>query len=484
MTGCGGAARKPTKPRQAQPLSAGAYAHYLRGRVAMHEADFTGAIAHFRAASIAAPGEAPIRVALARALLRAGHKTRAVTVAEAAQRAFSDVVEVWLVSGRIYRAAGRPRDALRAYQRAVRLAPDEVAPYLRLGATWVALQRPDRAEQTYRQLLRQRPTLSARVGEKLFFQLLEAGARDEAIKLLGLLDRADRRVSTRITFGYLYLQVHARELALALARTLRSADPENGEARLLEAQATAELGRRSAAIKLLLAIPTGAQTYASARAMAGELLARQGELVRARSIIDGARALHRRSTELIVADATVLRLAGVPARARRVFTRAMAGRPRNTVLLYGAAELEAELGNASHAVRLAERVLAVDARHVEAMNFIGYSLADRGIQLDRAERLLRAAMAISPGNGYILDSFGWLLFRRGRLDAAEKVLRRASRLTPAEPEILWHLAELRIARRDRPGALALLRKARRLDPQGRVRARIKARIQALRSDKW
>jgi Flp pilus assembly protein TadD len=62
-------------------------------------------------------------------------------------------------------------------------------------------------------------------------------------------------------------------------------------------------------------------------------------------------------------------------------------------------------------------------------------------------------------------------------------LRRAARLAPREPEILWHLGELHLARGERKQALTLLERARALRPDGRVRARIEARLHSLSAEK-
>jgi Flp pilus assembly protein TadD len=86
-------------------------------------------------------------------------------------------------------------------------------------------------------------------------------------------------------------------------------------------------------------------------------------------------------------------------------------------------------------------VLERDPDHAAAMNFIGYLLAERGKDLDEAERLVRRALELRPDTGSFLDSLGWILFQRGDYPRAVEVLEKAVALEPEEPVILEHLGD-------------------------------------------
>jgi tetratricopeptide (TPR) repeat protein len=65
-------------------------------------------------------------------------------------------------------------------------------------------------------------------------------------------------------------------------------------------------------------------------------------------------------------------------------------------------------------------------KHAQALNYLGYSWADRGEKLDQAEALIRRALALDPGNRYYLDSLGWTLYKEGRQKEAFEPLSRAA----------------------------------------------------------
>lgn len=86
-------------------------------------------------------------------------------------------------------------------------------------------------------------------------------------------------------------------------------------------------------------------------------------------------------------------------------------------------------------------ILVQDPNNPQFLNALGYTYANRGIELDKARQLIEKALSLRPQDGYILDSMGWVLYRQGRLDEAESWLRRAYGRFP-DPEVAAHLAEV------------------------------------------
>jgi tetratricopeptide (TPR) repeat protein len=101
-----------------------------------------------------------------------------------------------------------------------------------------------------------------------------------------------------------------------------------------------------------------------------------------------------------------------------------------------------QLGDIAGAERAVRELLKHDPENSEALNTLGYLLADHNRDLDEAERLIRRAVAQQPDNGAFLDSLGWLFFRRGRLADARVQLERAANLTGDDPVIREHLGDV------------------------------------------
>ena len=82
----------------------------------------------------------------------------------------------------------------------------------------------------------------------------------------------------------------------------------------------------------------------------------------------------------------------------------------------------------------------------EALNYLGYMLADRGEQLPRARNLIEKAVQLEPKNGAYLDSLAWVLFKQKQPQQALPWLLKAMEFSP-EPDatVLDHLGEVYMA---------------------------------------
>ena len=94
------------------------------------------------------------------------------------------------------------------------------------------------------------------------------------------------------------------------------------------------------------------------------------------------------------------------------------------------------------AERVFRAILTRDPLHANALNFLGYMLADRGLRVAEALTLIDRALVAEPGNPAYLDSRGWALFKLGRAADAEEPLRRATTSLRGSSVIQWHYAEV------------------------------------------
>lgn len=85
-------------------------------------------------------------------------------------------------------------------------------------------------------------------------------------------------------------------------------------------------------------------------------------------------------------------------------------------------------------------IIEKEPKNAHAWNFLGYSLVERGEQMDKAFEYIQKALKINPDDGYIRDSLGWYYFKKGDVKRALKELELAFKKVPDDIEILKHLA--------------------------------------------
>ena len=121
-----------------------------------------------------------------------------------------------------------------------------------------------------------------------------------------------------------------------------------------------------------------------------------------------------------------------------------------------------------------EHALRMDAHNNLLLNNYAYSLAERGLQLQRALQMAKEAVAEQPTNQSYLDTYGWIYFRMERYDEAERYVRKAIELGSKSAVIHEHLGDIyyKMSRRDK--AMELWQQALELDASN---AELKEKIQ-------
>ncbi|PKN01414.1 MAG: hypothetical protein CVU77_04745 [Elusimicrobia bacterium HGW-Elusimicrobia-1] len=89
-----------------------------------------------------------------------------------------------------------------------------------------------------------------------------------------------------------------------------------------------------------------------------------------------------------------------------------------------------------------ERLISLNPSHHQAKNYLAYSLAARGMELDYALNLALDALKISPDTPAYIDTLGWIYFKKGRYEDAERELVRAVEMQ-RDWEIYFHVGEVK-----------------------------------------
>lgn len=335
------------------------------------------------------------------------------------EKSVQDAPELYSTLGQVYQDAGRWNDAARAFAGAVEERPQS----LPLRSQWATALLNVGDAQRAREVLEEGSAGNSRNQRALY-----------------LLSEAQRR-----TRDFAAAEVTARRLialdarALGGPRQLAAIFLDQGQHQqivaLLEPLVTARLRAADAAD---LSSDTFRSTYFD--------LATAYEKLRQH---DKAIALLRQARTLSPTDPLVeIRLArsqqqsGKGDEAVRTLQAAAAKFPKEpSVKLSLASTLERE-GKYSDAEAMFRQMIADDPNNADALNSLGYMLAERAQKLDEAVSLVQRALVIEPGNGAYLDSLGWAYYKQNRFDEAEVPLKQAATQLPTVSVIQDHLGDL------------------------------------------
>jgi tetratricopeptide (TPR) repeat protein len=186
--------------------------------------------------------------------------------------------------------------------------------------------------------------------------------------------------------------------------------------------------------------------------------------------------------DLVEAKANLLYTAKLGQQGVMVLKKALTKSPRDVSLLYSLGALYEQMGRVKESLDIMRQVIEIEPNNYSALNFIGYTMADQGQDLDQAERLIRRALLLDPGNGAITDSLGWVLYRKQEYKKALDYLIRATRVSPGEPVIIMHVGDAYLKLGRRAEAIEQYKKALAANPEERDRKQIIDRLKKLGID--
>ncbi|MGD8955788.1 MAG: tetratricopeptide repeat protein [Chromatiaceae bacterium] len=282
-----------------------------------------------------------------------------------------------------------------------------------------------------------------------------------------------------ITFGYAMLATQQEnwDEARPLWQELRGVPDRRDEASYYLAQVEEENGNDDLAIGLFRSVG-GTELRVDAVMRTAQILGRTGRLAAARDTLQRARIANPgRAADLYVAETQIVQKHGEPDDALALYEAAIAAFPDSQDLLYNRALFVVELGDFAWMERDLRRLLEDDPDYADALNALGYTLADRNERLDEAFAYISRALKLRPDSPAILDSMGWVLYRQGDLVQAASYLRRALALAQ-DDEIAAHLGEVLWMSGQRADAQAVWREGLAHSPDSdKIRAVIE-RLQA------
>lgn len=401
---------------------------------------------------------------------------------------------------------GRQQDkqaALEVMQHLVKVRPDDPNAQLALSHLAVRAGALDQAEQAAKRAVELQPDrLDAQIQEARVLTM--RGKSDEAVALLKkAVKKHPKDADLRTAYAKLLVDAQQMDKAYEQFKQVDKDNPDQPDILLalgivalelekvddgekyfihlnhlnrgFESESSYYLGRIAEdfrkdpdeAIKWYKKVEEGDQYFESQLRIAF-LLSKEGHVEQARGQLSAITARGPADRmRIFLADGQILRDAGRTKEAIDVYTTGLQELPDNTDLLYARAMAEDKLADVKHMEADLRSILSREPDNVDALNALGYSLADRTTRYDEALKLVQRALELRPDSYFILDSMGWVDYRLGHYQEAISYLRRALDMS-ADSEIAAHLTEVLWVTGDKRGAREVWDKALKGAPGNKV----------------
>jgi tetratricopeptide (TPR) repeat protein len=348
-------------------------------------------------------------------------------------------------------------DALAAYQKLSDLMPDEADNYVHLAEIYRQLHQLDKAEENLAKAQQyDGRSLNVQYNQAMIFEA--QGRYDDAIRVVSdaitgvkaqssVLPPRQRQLAILYQqLGMLYREVQNYSAAVYTFQELgHLGDEEDHRARLLIMD-TYRLARDmpkalQAGREAMAKYPDDAQIRASQALLLGENQQTDEAVKLLEPGLKGSKEDRDIYLDLSQVYERGRRYSDAEQAARKAESYATDAQDNETAwLMLGAVyERQKQYDKAEEEFK---KVLDVNPKNAQVLNYYGYMLADRGVRLDEAHDLIQRAVDIEPLNGAYLDSLGWLYFKQNKLDEAEAMLRKAVERDPHDPTIRSHLGDI------------------------------------------
>ena len=263
--------------------------------------------------------------------------------------------------------------------------------------------------------------------------------------------------------GLLALQTNRMDEAETFLKRALALRPQNDQARVYLGQVVEASKRYDEAVRWYKEVQPG-ESYFEAQTRLGIVLARQNDIAGARAHLRGIPTENEQQrVQLILAEEQVLRDAKQYQEALEVLNDGLKQLPEDKDLLYARALVAEKLDMLPVVETDLRAILSKDPKNVNALNALGYTLADRTERFTEAQGYLAQALELKPDDPFVLDSMGWLQYRLGNNAESIRLLKRALTIR-GDAEIAAHLGEVLWVTGDRHEAESVWTRALRDTP--------------------
>lgn len=448
------------------------YQHYLRALLLENQGNYDGALAELTIAANQAPQSAYLRQTMAQLQVRQGQSDKAVESIEKALELDPDNSKSLLIAGQIYWIRGESEKAEARLSRAINVNPDDTDALVSLAGT-VTPRDPKKAIALYQNFLNRNPG-NVEIQEQIA-QLYQAlGDKENAKKSwLKALDIEPNAPKAHLALAQLAEVEFDTTTAIMHYEAVLAQDSSNlplllrvGELRYRNN----DMAQATEAFQKAQSIAPGSASASFWLAILAENRGDFAEAIRLlepieKKVNDPGVSLRlsyyysqqKRQTEAIQilekltkrdpSNQDFLNYLAIAyedvkdyGRAEVTLTKLLALAPNDPEVHFHLGTLNDRRGHYKEAEANLKRAIELKPDYHSAMNYLGYTYAERNIHLNDAEHLLNDAIALYPDSPAYMDSLGWIYYKLGKYKKAEDFLKTAAERS-SDPLIYDHLGD-------------------------------------------
>ena len=311
----------------------------------------------------------------------------------------------------------------------------------------------------YKEILSQYPD-DIRAAMGLGYFHYEMGNKKEAEKIFKNLGRRSQTDHDVIDFVVrYYLDEKEYDAAVVIMEGMAKGAVDKEEINYILSLAYYGKNDRSNALACLLKIPSDSKFFDKVVDHVYYLYSEEGEIKEAIDFLNQAISAKPENSDFRLYLGKLYEETEEYHKAQHVLEKGIALDPENPKLHFLLGIIFDKAGKKKDAISMMKEVIRISPKDATALNYLGYTYADMGENLDEAKALVEKALEYKPNDGYITDSLGWIYYKKGDYKKALEVLLKAVELVPDDPTILEHLGDIYLRLNNRKEALEMYQRS-------------------------
>jgi tetratricopeptide (TPR) repeat protein len=350
----------------------------------------------------------------------------------------------WYYVGRVRteeNKEGASAKAEAAYRQALSVKPSYVDAMMALGQIYESTGRKAQTIDVYRGF-QEKYGPNAAIAEELSRLYIENKDYSRAYAQFEIMEAADPEdLNPKVKMAFILIEQEKYQEAIVRLEDILARAPASDKVRFYLGAVHEELKDYKSAIAHFEKVPTASSYYHEAVIHASYLYKLKGDYEKAVSAIQAGIKERGDHAPFYALYASLLDDQKHYREAGDLLKGAVEKFPDNAQLRYFLGSVEDKLGDKDAMIVSMKAVLSIDKNHVQALNYLAYSYAERNFNLDEAERMVRRALELQPNDGFVMDTLGLVLFKKGNVHESIRVLEAAYKIQPNESVIAEHLGD-------------------------------------------
>ena len=282
-----------------------------------------------------------------------------------------------------------------------------------------------------------------RLAEVLSQYYIEKDQYDKAYEQLEFIEaNTEDPIQVKLKMALILIDKKNYPKAMTKLEELSKAVPESDKVKFYLSAVYEELKQPEKAIQSYLAIQPVSNHYDDARVRAAFLLKSTQQLGKALSTMKEAVAAKKENLQLYFMLAQLQEDDSQYSDAVSTLKKADVQFPKNTQVHYFLGTLYDRLEKKDLMLNHMRQSVAFDDKNHQAMNYVAYSITEMGGDLNEAEQLALKAYALQKEDAFIIDTLGWVYFKKGEYTKALTYIEKAHELSPDVGVIAEHLGDV------------------------------------------